>query len=245
MRRIVVITAALTVLCGGAAASRAADAPNTGAPVARLVSCDLTGSDRSAVFYGRLDAIPGATRLALRFSLLEKLGRDRDFSKVDVPALRQWHRSSPGVTSYGYKQTVDNLRARGAYKARVQYRWTTAAGDLVASDVRDTPVCRGPLPNLSARGLDVRPGPTPDTRTYRVTIANDGKGAADAVDVVLSVDRAVLDTTTIDHLDAGASRAVTFTGPACKGGVRVRVDPDNTVDELVEGDNTQLYDCPA
>src|SRR5436190_667173 len=244
MRRLVVTVAVLSSLAGGVVGARAADTPGSALPLVRLVSCDTGGPDRSAVFYGRMDALPGATRMAMRFVVLERLGRGADWTKVDVPALRAWHRSAPGIKTFVYKQTVDNLRPGGSYKARVTFRWTTPAGDLVDSEVRETPVCHGPLPNLAIGSLDVRPGPTADTRDYRVTIANDGKADASQVDVVLSVDHAILDKITIDQLTAGDSHAVTFTGPACSKAVRVHLDPANTVGELDEADNSQLFACP-
>lgn len=243
MRRILLITAALSALLAGATAARATDTPSADLPLARLAACDVTGSQRSAVFYARMAAIPGASRMQLRFTVLEKLGRSDDWSKLDVPELRQWHRSAPGVKTFGYRQTVANLRTGGAYKAHVQYRWTTAAGAVVDTLTRDTAVCRGPLPNLAVGGLEIRPGPTPDTRDYRVTVVNDGKGDADAVRVVLNVDHAVLDAATIDQLAAGDSRLVTFTGPGCNHAARVRIDPDNTIGETSDDDNSQLFGC--
>jgi hypothetical protein len=244
MRRLAVTCAALASLVGGIAAARGADAPTVGLPAAKLVACDMTGSDRSATFAGRMDAIPGGARMAMRFVLFEKLGKDGTWQKLDVPSLRQWHRATPGVRTFAYKQTVDNLRTGGAYKARIAFRWMTAAGIGVDTEVRDTGVCRGALPNLAIGGLDMRPGPTDDTRTYRITVDNDGKGEADGVDVVLSVDRAVLDTVTIDQLNAGDSKVVSFVGPPCSRALRVRLDPSNTVGELDEDDNSQLFACP-
>jgi hypothetical protein len=244
MPRIVTITAALTALLAGVASARPSDIPSPDLSLARLVSCDMSGPDRSAVFYGRLVALPGAGRLAIKFTLLEQLGRGADWTKIDLPDLRQWRRSVAGVKTFGYRQTVDNLHAGGAYKARVQYRWLAADGTPLDTLTRDTGVCRGLLPNLAAGDLEVLPGPTPETRTYRVTVLNDGKGDADAVDVALNVDHAVLDTTTIDRLDAGTSRTVTFAGPPCIHAVRVRIDPDNTIGESSEGDNARLFSCP-
>jgi len=243
MRLLAAISAALATLTVAGLAF-AADAPSTSAPVARVVGCDLSGSDRSAVFYGRMDGIPGSTKMAMRFTLLERLGRG-SWTKVDVPALRQWHRAALGVKSFGYKQTVDNLRSGAAYKARVVYRWSTAAGISVDSASKDTGVCRsGGLPELTVAGLTVKTGPTDDTRVYRVTVANDGRTDADDVEVLLRVDRALLDTVTIDELEAGESRTITFVGPACESGVRVEVDPDNSVGERREADNSELFDCP-
>jgi subtilase family serine protease len=66
---------------------------------------------------------------------------------------------------------------------------------------------------------------------------------ADDVGVALSVDRADLDTATIDQLAAGESRVVSFTGPACRREVGVVVDPDNSIGERVESDNSRLFVC--
>src|SRR4051812_23606048 len=143
MRRIAVVTCLLAALAGGTSAdarSRAADTP----PGAKLVDCDVTGPDRSATFYGRMENVAGASRMALRFTLFERLGKGQAWSKVDLASLRDWHRSLPGVKTFGYKQVVDHLRAGGAYKARISYRWTDAGGTLVQSETRETPVCRGP-----------------------------------------------------------------------------------------------------
>jgi hypothetical protein len=191
-----------------------------------------------------MDTVPGASKLAIRFTLLERLGHAEVFTKLDLPALRQWHLSQAGVQRFGWKQTVDNLRAGGAYKARVQYRWLSASGAVIDLQTRDTPVCRGPLPNIAVGDLTARAGPTPDTTTYEVKIGNDGKADADGVEVSLSVDDAVLDTATVDQLAAGETRTVSFTGPPCRQGVSVIADPSNSIGERSEDDNTRLFACP-
>jgi hypothetical protein len=225
------------------ASPRPADPAPAGATVARLVSCDVTSPDRAATFYARVDAIAGASKLQIRFQLLERLGHD-SWNRLDVPALRQWHTSQAGVQRFVWKQTVDALRVGAAYKSRVQFRWLSAAGVVLDSASRDTPVCRGPLPNLTVGNLTVKPGPTADTRSYRVSVSNTGKIDADDVDVSLSVDRAILDTITISHLAAGDARTVAFTGPVCHYGVRVTADPDHSIGESFENDNSQLFACP-
>ena len=244
MRRLAMVIAVLTAFPAAAFATSRAGVPATPGPVARMVACDMTSPNRSATFYARADTIPGASKMQLRFQLLERLGRDDTWSKLDVPALRQWRTSQAGVKRFGWKQTVDALRVGGAYKARVQYRWLSAAGTVLGSDSRDTPVCRGPLPNIAVGALTVKPGPTADTSLYRVTVSNTGKIAASGVDVSLSVDRAILDTVTVSQLGAGESRTVSFTGPNCRRSVRVKADPDNSIGETLETDNTQLYSCP-
>jgi hypothetical protein len=244
MRRIATTAAVLAAALGACVAAQAADTPATGGIVAKLVDCGVTTSDRSATFYARMDTVPGASKLALRFVILERLGRDDVWSKVDVPALRQWHTSLAGVKRYGWKQTVDNLHAGGAYKARVQYRWLTAGGAVLDTQTHETPTCRGPLPNIALGALTSRPGPTADTWIYRVEVQNTGKTDADNVDVALSVDKAVLDTVTLDHLAAGDTRTASFTGPACRHQVRVQADPSNSIGERFEDDNSVGFPCP-
>jgi len=244
MLRVAAILAVLAAFPAAGFAAPRTDPPNPGGLVEKVVSCDVTSSDRAATFYGRLDALPGTSKMQIRFQLLQRLGVDASWTKLDVPALRAWHTSQAGVKRFGWKQTVDNLRAGAAYKARVQYRWLTATGAVLDSAVRETPVCRGPLPNIVVGDLSTRPGPTSDTVTYRVGISNRGKVDADEVDVQMSVDKAILDTVTISHLAVGDQRTVSFTGPACRHGVRVKADPGNSIGESIEDDNSQLFSCP-
>jgi hypothetical protein len=246
MLRIVAITAALAALFGGTVAARAADTATAGGTgiVAKVVSCDLTATTvRAAAFYGRMDTIPGASKLALRFMLLERLGSDDTWNKLDLPALRQWHTSQAGVKRYGWKQTVDNLHVGGAYKARIQYRWLSPTGVVLDSQTKDTQVCKGPLPNIAVGELSSKPGPTADTRIYRGEVQNTGKSDVDQVDVSMSVDGAVLDTVTLDNLAAGDVRTVSFNGPACRREVRMTADPANSIGERFEDDNSQVFSC--
>jgi CARDB len=242
--RIGTVLAALVAFPAAGLAAPRADTPAPTLPLARLVACDVTSADRAATFYARMDTIAGASKMQIRFQLLERLGRNDSWTKRDVPALRQWHTSQAGVKRFGWKQTVDALRVGGAYKARVQYRWLTATGTALASLSRDTPVCRGPLPNIVVGDLTVQPGPTADTRTYRVDVSNRGKMDAGQVDVSLSVDKAILDTATLPHLAVGETRTVSFTGPECRGRIRVNADPGNSIGETLEDDNSELFACP-
>jgi hypothetical protein len=244
MLRIAALVTLLAAFPAVGLAARRADTPATANTVAKVVSCDVTSSDRSATFFARMDTVPGASKLQIRFQLLERLGRGAEFNRLDLPALRQWHSSAAGVSRYAWKQTVDGLHVGGAYKTHVTYRWLTAAGTVLQTMQRDTSVCRGPLPNIEVGDLSVRPGPTSDTRVYRVNVADTGKIGADGVDVQMAVDNAELDTVTVSHLDAGESRVVSFTGPVCSHAIEVNVDPDNSIGESVEGDNSQQFACP-
>src|SRR4051794_41606596 len=95
MLRLVAILAVLTAFPAASFAARPADFAPTGVTVARLVSCDVTAPDRAASFYARMDTIAGASKLQLRFQLLERLGRN-GWNRLDVPALRQWRAAPAG-----------------------------------------------------------------------------------------------------------------------------------------------------
>src|SRR5436853_5962212 len=103
MLRIATVLAVLAAFPTAGFAARQSDAPVTSGPVAKLVACDVVSADRSATFFARMDSVPGASKMAIRFQLLERLGRDDTFSKLDVPALRQWHTSQAGVARFGWK----------------------------------------------------------------------------------------------------------------------------------------------
>jgi hypothetical protein len=245
MVRVTTAAAALSALLAGAVVAHAGDVPpGLGAPVVKLTDCTMTSPNRSATFYARMDTEPGASKLAIRFSLLERFGRTQVFTKLDLPALRPWRTSQAGVKRFGWTQTVDNLHAGGAYKARVQYRWLSPTGTVIDTQTLDTPICHGPLPNILVGDLSALEGPTPDTEIYQVIIANDGKGDADGIEVSMSVDHAVLDTATVDYLAPGESRLVTFTGPICRQEVSVIADPRNLIGERSEDDNARTFACP-
>lgn len=245
MLRIAAIALVLLALPASAVAARRIEAPATPSGiVARVAACDVGPGERSATFYARMESISGAARLAVRFQLLERLGRDDDWTRVDVPALRGWRASQLGVKRFGWRQSVENLNQGGAYKARVHYRWAGAGGGIVETATKDTPVCRGPLPNLALGAVSVRRGPTDDTRVYRVEVANTSKFDVDDLDVSLAVDRAMLDMVTVTALGAGDTRTVSFTGPVCRREITADVDPDNTIGERSEDDNSRSAPCP-
>src|SRR3954462_15546514 len=175
MRRIAMLTCAFAALPAVSFAAHRAGVPVSAAPVAKVVSCDVTSSDRQATFFARMDTISGASKMQIRFQLLERLGKGDGWDKLDLGALKPWHSSAAGVKRYGWKQTVDNLHLGGAYRARVQDRWADATGAVIDTQTRETPICRGPLPNIAVGELSSKAGPTADTRTSRVTVRNTGK----------------------------------------------------------------------
>src|SRR4051812_8262721 len=117
MLRIATFICAFALFPSVSLAAKRADTPAAPGTVAKVVSCDVTSGDRQATFYARMDTIPGASKMQLRFQLLERLGKDDTFSRVDLPALKAWQTSKAGVKRFGWKQTVDNLHIGGAYRA--------------------------------------------------------------------------------------------------------------------------------
>src|SRR3954465_5291852 len=164
MRRIAMLTCAMAALPAVSLAAPRADTPAAAGPVAKVVNCDVASSDRQATFFARMDTIAGASKMQIRFQVVGRLGKGDSRDKLDVNPLRQWHTSQAGVKRFGWKQTVDNLRLGGAYKARVQSRGLSRGGRVLDPGSRDTPVCRGPLPNLVIGDLTGKLGPTADTR---------------------------------------------------------------------------------
>src|SRR5436190_12108148 len=153
MRRPAAIACLLLPLAAPAAA-RAAERP----PLqARLVAC-FTGPSaaaRRATFMASMPAVAGAARMAIRFDLLQRAPGDAAFARVGLPAWGRWERSEPGRSGFIYTKTVRALRAPGAYRARVRFRWFGLDGRIVRRARRLTRTCRQPdlRPDLRAGAL--------------------------------------------------------------------------------------------
>ena len=59
----------------------------------------------------------------------------------------------------------------------------------------------------------------------------------------MTVDGSVVDTRTIDTLEAGTFTFLTFRGPPCGTEMQAVVDPDNTVQESDDSDNAKTRAC--
>jgi hypothetical protein len=233
------IAAVLTTVALVAAASAAA-AERSPAAV-RLLGCSF--EEHSAAFYARMKLIDGADRMALRFTLLERTGVEGD-RRVTAPGLRRWHWSKPGVLSLRYRQGVRNLEENATYRARVDFRWYSATGVEVARAQRRSPRCRQflALPNLTTRITRVAPTRTAGVMRYEALVTNSGHASVAAVPVRFSVDGDVVDTLTFP-LGAGEAKSVVIRGPQCDSLVRVEADPEKTIAETSEDDNTHELTC--
>jgi subtilase family serine protease len=129
---------------------------------------------------------------------------------------------------------------------KVEFRWLDADGNLQRKSTRVSRACRQPgeLANLRAGDPTASTGPE-GTSVYVVPVRNDGKAAAQDVAVELFVDGAATNVGHVDSLVPGESRDVRFTGPPCKRGLRMVVDPSDSVKEQAESDNVTTASCPA
>ena len=231
------LAAALLALPGTAAAAKA--------PTVRVTECQ-TGKDaahRLATFHAQMKSVPGSSRMAIRFQLVERVGAD---SPKNAPAsgLSAWHVSRAGVKKFGYSQTVKGLSAGVVYRGVVQFRWIDSAGRTIKRDRRTSGACAedGDLPNLRITAVKISPGSTAGTAVYSVAVGNAGRGAAKDFGVDLIVDGALSDSTTVDRLAGGETKTVKLTGPICHR-LRAVVDGARAVPETIDEDNALRSTC--
>ena len=242
MRGTFLTAAALTVAAAIGLPAAAVAAPTTTS--VKLVKCSV--EDHEAAFYARMQLVPGATRMALRFTLLEETGGKRA-QRVKVPGLRRWHSSRPGVKAFGYRQGVRNLPENASHRVRVDYRWYAQDGTEVARASRRSARCRQfvELPNLFARLTGEQPTSVRGVVRYRAVIGNSGKAAASSVSIRLTVDGDIVDTVTLSSLAPGERREIVIRGPDCTRLVRLEADPEQAITESSDADNAHELSCEA
>ena len=235
MRRALLITA-LAVAALPAAVSAAP------APVSvKLVRCSV--EDHEAAFYGRMQQVPGATRMAMRFTLLEETGDGA--TRVKVPGLHRWRSSKPGVKTFGYRQGLRNLPENATLLVRVEFRWYAEDGTEVARAKRRSARCRQflALPNLVARLTGVLPTRVAGVVRYEALVTNNGRAAASSIPVRLTVDGNAIDTVTLTSLAPGEQRSIVIRGPRCRGRVKLEADPQEAITETSDADNVHELSC--
>lgn len=254
MRRRALTALGLSAIAVAAYSAAPVDSPVQAAPgaraahraasvrVSRCVRSD--GLGRSALFTGRMRALKGSKRMGMRFTLQSRVGRGR-FHTIVAPQLAKWHKSKIGVRRFTFRQRVEALEEGVVYRAVVRYRWYDADGKRIRSSKRRSKGCdqRPDLPNL--RPTKVTSKSLSKTRAlYTVRVANYGKAGAIQVPVELSIDGRAAEPLTVDSIPAGAVVAVRFRGPTCHTQVQARVDPDDTIHESREHDNSRGASCP-
>jgi hypothetical protein len=197
-----------------------------------------------AVFHGRMRQVDGGQRMSMRFRLLERKGLG-GFVAVQAPGLGKWRKSRPGVGAFGYRQVVQNLSRGAVYRVRVDFRWYSKSGKLLARARRRSPACprQTALPNLRVRLLSVRDTAVEGIDRYAVRVLNRGQAPAADPLVRLAVDGVAGASVSTRTLAPGGAATVWLRGPECRSWVQAQVDPDGTIAESAEQDNTHQLTC--
>jgi hypothetical protein len=246
MRRL----ATIACLAAPLAAAPAADAQQRQPLHARLVTCTTgsTATARTAVFSARMPALAGTQRMWMRFDLLQRIAGEGGYERVRLPEWGVWQGSEPGRTGFIFTKRVRGLRAPGAYRAQVRFRWYDARGRLQRRARRTTETCRQPdqRPDLGAGALSAVGGPGTGA-TYLLDVGNDGRGPAPPFDVALAVAGTPEPAVSVAPLAPGEHRVVSIAGPRCALGSTVRfvLDAAAAVDEAEEEDDIVDRPCPA
>jgi hypothetical protein len=217
----------------------------------RVVGCAsaLDPAARVASFEGRMRVKHGARRMQMRFTLQERTPGDPGWHKLPAAGFGKWLSSDPGIGRFIYTKRVVELEAPASYRTIVRFRWLGADGDRVASSKSTSAVCHQSdlRPNLRPLGVQEQPGADAQHARYLVPVVNRGRSAADAFDVVVSVDGTALTPAQVPGLEAGERALVEVQGPPCQDGqmLTVDVDPTGAVDERAEGDNQLSVPCPG
>ncbi|ADB53050.1 CARDB domain-containing protein [Conexibacter woesei] len=223
---------------------------------ARLLSCRRSPStdQRFAVVGASMRPVPGGKRLAMRVELFQKpLSGGRWMLRGDVPGLGTWMPpSDPSIGTrpndvFKYRQSVGRLVVPYAYRFRVSFRWSDAAGRVVREESAVTVPCREPdlRPDLVVASATVEPDLDPTRALYIVVVKNVGRSVASSIGVGATF---ASSTRYVRRLGPAESGEVTFIGPACPAGATgptFLVDPGNTIDEGLETNNSLLATCPA
>ncbi len=234
--------ALLSAVLATAARPAAAGAAPLPASV-KVAACSV--ETHEAAFSARMQQVPGASRMAMRFKLLEQTGPNA-IRRVKVPGLRRWRHSKPGVKTFSYRQGFRNLPENASHRVVVSFRWLAADGTVVQRTRRRSARCRQfvRLPNLVAKIQAVIPT-MPGVVRYQALVSNTGRASASSVPVRLTVDGKVVDTVTIASLAPGEQRSVVIRGPECHQVVRLEADPEKSIAESSDLDNAHELSCPA
>jgi hypothetical protein len=208
---------------------------------ARLVACEAgaTPAERFAVFTGSMPALAGATRMEMRFDLLQRHIGALGFARIPLPKWGQWeHTERRGIAGFIFTKRVEQLSAPASYRAAVRFRWLDAVGNVLRTARRVSASCheQDPRPDLEVGRLSA----APDGR-YLVEIVNDG--LTDAAPFVMALETA---TTQVPGLPAGQRRIVAVAGERCAPGnaVHIALDTGDDVEEADELDDAVTRPCP-
>ena len=209
----------------------------------------LQPTDRSVSIRAVMRPVTGTERMHMRFELLSKSSTG-GVQSVPGNGLDSW--ISPPDTSLGQRPgdvwiikdfQVANLPGPALYHYRVSFRWIGTAGRVISTRVRSSASCYQPelRPDLLVSSITVQPIPgKPAKAQYVAAIENAGLTGAGLFAVTFAPGGGTVTMTkAVQHLGPGATRHVTFVGPACTASTAptIVVDPNQTVPEYNYANN--------
>ncbi len=243
MRRWGTVIGAVALLSAAPAAHAGSAARVVLASCVRAV--DVDGG--LAVFEGRMEAIKGATRMQMRFTLQARTPERPAWRTVKADGFGVWTSAEPGKLRYVYDKTVERLLAPGSYRASVSFRWRNARGRVVRFERAVSAACRqpDPRPNLVVRSVSVEPTLSGDRR-YVAVVSNSGRGAAGVFTVDFTRNGTLLGSAIVEGLAPRAVTRVAVTAPACVAGdqIAAQADAQAAIDESDEDDDALAVSCP-
>jgi hypothetical protein len=262
MRRRLII--AITLVLGGASPALAGGAGGD-QPRAQLKAFDcrhaLDPQDRQVAVKAVMRPVKGTQKLQLKFDLLVSHAgspaaavHSGDLGTWSEPKNPTLGRLSGDV--WNFRQTVVDLDAPASYQFRVSFRWLGAAGTVLGSAVRYSGRCHQRelrpdvqvLAPIAVAAISSRP----NRDLYTATVHNAGATAAGpfVVAFVPGGSWKASKPQTIQRLEPGEERSVSFVGPLCATAdpadpPKVIADSAGQVDDLDRTNNTLTATCPA
>ena len=239
MKRLVLLA---PVLAGLVLAPAAAAKPR-----AVVASCDRV--HRAAAFEGRMDALPQADRMQMRFKLQVSTPDEPAWTRLAVPGFSAWVTSEPGRTRYVYTKRVESLLAPALYRVSVRFRWLDAGGAVLRTAKAVSRSCRqpDPRPDLRVLGVTLAPaGAGGASRRYDIVLRNAGRSDAAASTVQLRLADGTVLSADVPPIARGDREDVFVSGPACRPGdtLVATADAGDAVDERDEANAVSLP-CPS
>src|SRR6185312_1697877 len=245
-----------------AASERGASAASSAPAGARLLSCRRSPllAARVAVVGTWMRPLAAGRRLAVRVDLWQHLPGGRWTQRTDVPGLGTWIAPTDPLLGtrpgdiFKYRQSVGRLAVPAAYRFRVSFRWSDAAGAVVRQTAATTAACREPdvRPDLVLDSVEATSAPRGNGLVrYAVTVRNAGRSPAPRSVVAATLPGDAIPNArhrSVPRLRPAESTVVTFTGPGCAAGAMPAsfvVDPANALEEASEVDNEVAATCPT
>jgi hypothetical protein len=200
--------------------------------------------------------------MAMRVELFERpLGGGPWAPRADVPGLGSWETPADETLggrmgdAFTYRQAVARLAVPFAYRFRVSFRWLDADGAVVREEAATTRACRQPDVRPDLAIVRVRALRSWEDRgrllRYTAVVRNAGPRTVRRIDVAATLPGDPAPNAhrrTIRRLHPGEVAEVTFKAPPCAAGqppASFAVDPDGTIDERDEANNTRTVACDA